>query len=80
MAYQGLDDFLSEQTAPAMKIIEDRIHAEVAQRICEYFGINAIEELNESQIGVIKEAQNSRQKGFIKLGYNLVLQRLRESP
>lgn len=80
MVDKSLDDFLSEQTAPAMKVIEDKIHAEVTGKICEYFGINAINELNEDQISAIKEAQVLREKGFIKLGYNLVLQRLREKP
>lgn len=78
MVDKGLDDFLSAQTAPEMKIIEEKIHAEVTAKICEYFGINAIDELNEDQIGEVKEAEDSREKGFIKLGYNLVLQRLRE--
>lgn len=80
MADKSLDDFLSAQTAPTMKIIEDRIHAEVTAKICKYFGINAIDELSEDQISEVKEAQDSREKGFIKLGYNLVLQRLREKP
>lgn len=80
MVDKGLDDFLSAQTAPEMKIIEEKIHAEVTAKICEYFGINAIDELNEDQIGEVKEAEDSREKGFIKLGYNLVLQRLREKP
>ena len=78
MADKSLDDFLSAQTAPAMKIIEDRIHAEVTAKICKYFGINAIDELSEDQITEVKKAQDSREKGFIKLGYNLVLQRLRK--
>ncbi len=80
MVDKSLDEFLSEQTAPAMKIIEDKIHTEVTEKICEYFDINAINELNEDQFNAVKEAQASREKGFIKLGYNLVLQRLRERP
>ena len=80
MVDKGLDDFLSAQTAPTMKIIEEKIHAEVTEKICEYFGINAIDELNEDQISEVKKAQDSREKGFIKLGYNLVLRRLREKP
>ena len=77
MAEQGLDDFLTETTATEMKRIEDEIHAEVNGKICEYYGINAIDELNEGQIRAVREAEDLRSKGFIKLGYKLVLQELR---
>ena len=80
MVVQSLDDFLTEQTSSEMKRIEDKILAEVGEKICRYFGINSTDELNEDQIREVKDAECSRKKGFIKLGYNLVLQELRARP
>ena len=60
-----------------MKQVEDRIYREVSEGICEYFGIDGIRALSIEQIKQIQEAQETRDKGFVKLGYNLVLRQLR---
>ena len=80
MAGQSLDDFLTEETASKMEWIEGKIREEVSGKICEYYGINSTNELSEDQIRAVAEAQDSRKKGFIKLGYNLLLRELREKP
>ena len=71
-----LDDFLAERSAKAMKNIEDEIHKEVKEGICEYFGIDQIKELTKDQTDQIINAQETRDRGFLKLGYNLVLKQL----
>ena len=73
---QTLGQFLSERTAKEMKRIEEEIHKEVSMGICEYFGSDKLADLTENQIMEIKEAQKGRERGFVKLGYNLVLKQL----
>ena len=77
MKNQILDDFLSDRSAVVMKNIEGEIHKEVLEGICEYFGIGQIEELNKDQTDHIINAQETRDRGFLKLGYNLVLKQLK---
>ena len=76
MNKQILDDFLTERSAKVMKTIEEEIYKEVREGICEYFGIGQINELNKDQTDQIINAQESRDRGFLKLGYNLVLKQL----
>jgi hypothetical protein len=71
---QTLDQFLTERTTKEMKRIEEEIYAEVSDGICAFFGANNVSDLTEEQIEEVSDAQKSRDKGFIKLGYNLVLQ------
>ena len=80
MAGQGLDNFLTEKTSSEMQRIEEEIRAEVEEKICCYFGVPSTDELNEGQIREVREAEASRKKGFIKLGYNLVLRELGARP
>ena len=75
MEHQTLDQFLAERTAAKMKRIEDEIYAEVRDGIFAYFGANNLSDLTEDQIEEVSDAQKARDKGFIKLGYNLVLRR-----
>ena len=70
---QTLDQFLTERTAKEMKRIEEEIYAEVSDGICAFFGANNVSDLTEDQIEEVSDAQKARDKGFIKLGYNLVL-------
>ena len=77
MSDRKLDDFLADRTASAMKRIEEEIYKEVREGICEYFTTDSIRNLKDDQIKQIKEAQEARDKGFLKLGYNLVLKQLR---
>ncbi len=78
MSDRKLDDFLADRTASAMKRIEEKIYKEVREGVCEYFGTDSIRKLKEGQIKQIKEAQEARDKGFLKLGYSLVLKQLRQ--
>ena len=73
MSDQSLDQFLVDRTAEAMKRIEGEIFAEVREGICVFFGADALSDLTEDQIDQVIGAQKARDKGFIKLGYNLVL-------
>ena len=77
MHNQTLDQFLSERTAREMKRIEEEICKEVSAGICEYFGSDNVKDLSEDQITEVKEAQETRERGFLKLGYNLVLKQVR---
>ena len=77
MSDRKLDDFLADRTASAMKRIEEKIYKEVREGVCEYFGTDSIWKLKEDQIKQNNEAQEARDKGFLKLGYNLVLKQLR---
>ncbi|MEC7647731.1 MAG: hypothetical protein VX900_05150 [Pseudomonadota bacterium] len=77
MSDRKLDDFLADRTASAMKRIEEKIYKEVREGVCEYFGTDSIRKLKEDPIKQINEAQEARDKGFLKLGYNLVLKQLR---
>ncbi len=77
MNNQTLDQFLVERTAAEMKRIEETIHKEVSAGVCEYFGLGSLADLTEDQIKEVKEAQEARERGFLKLGYNLVLRQLR---
>ena len=74
-----LDEFLANRTALAMKRIEEEIYKEVRAGVCEYFNIDSIRKLNDAEIQQIKKAQEAREKGFLKLGYNLVLKQLRRT-
>ena len=74
---QTLDQFLSERTAREMRRIEEEICKEVTAGICEYFGLDNVKDLSEDQIKVVEEAQEARERGFLKLGYNLVLKQFR---
>ena len=77
MSDRKLDDFLADRTASAMKRIEEEIYKEVREGVCEYFNTDSIRNLKDDQIKQIKEAQEARDKGFLKLGYNLMLKQLR---
>ena len=77
MSDRKLDDFLSDRTASAMKRIEEKIYKEFREGVCEYYGTDSIRKLKKDQIKQINEAQEARDKGFLKLGYNLVLKQLR---
>ena len=77
MSDRKLDDFLADRTASAMKRIEEKIYKEVREGVCEYFCTDSIRNLTDDQNKQIKEAQEARDKGFLKLGYNLVLKQLR---
>ena len=77
MSDRKLDDFLADRTASAMKRIEEEIYKEVREGICDYFNADSIRNLKDDQIKQIQEAQEARDKGFLKLGYNLVLRQLR---
>ena len=74
---QTLDQFLSERTAREMKRIEEEIYKEVSAGICEYFASGNVKVLSEDHIREVKEAEEARERGFLKLGYNLVLKQLR---
>ena len=73
MSDQTLDQFLADRTAETMKRIEGEIFAEVRDGICVFFGADALSALTEDQVDQVIFAQKARDKGFIKLGYNLVL-------
>ena len=77
MSDRKLDDFLADRTASAMKRIEEKIYKEVREGVCEYFNTDSIRNLKDDQIKQIKEAQEAHDKGFLKLGYNLMLKQLR---
>ena len=79
MQDKKLDEFLANRTALAMKRIEEEIYKEVRAGVCEYFNIDSIRKLNDAEIQQIKKAQEAREKGFLKLGYNLVLKQLRRT-
>ena len=79
MSDRKLDDFLAKRTAAAMERIEQEIYKEVREAICEHFGVVSIRNLTDDQVKQIKEAQKARDKGFLRLGYNLVLKQLRRS-
>ena len=76
MNNKNLDDFLTDRSAKAMKSIEEEIYKEVREGICEYFGIRDITGLNEDQIDQLINAQEKRDRGFLKLGYKLVIKKL----
>ena len=73
MNNQILDDFLTKRSAKVMESIQEEIYKEVKEGICEYFGIGDITELNEDQTDQVINAQEAKDRGFLKLGYNLVL-------
>ena len=77
MNNQILDDFLAKRSAKVMESIQEEIYKEVREGICEYFGIDEITELNEDQIDQVINAQEARDRGFLKLGYNIVLKYLK---
>ena len=77
MDNQILDGFLTKRSAKVMESIQEEIYEEVREGICEYFGIGDIMELNEDQIDQVINAQETRDRGFLKLGYNLVLKQLK---
>ena len=79
MSDRKLDDFLAKRTAAAMERIEQEIYKEVREAICEHFGVVSIRNLTDDQVRQIKEAKEARDKGFLRLGYNLVLKQLRRS-
>ena len=79
MQDKKLDEFLANRTALAMKRIEEEIYKEVRAGVCEYFNIDSIRKLNDAEIQQIKKAQEAREKGFLKLGYNLVLKQLKRT-
>ena len=79
MNNQILDVFLAKRSAKVMKSIEEEIYKEVREGICEYFGIEGIKELNEDQIDQVINAQETRDRGFLKLGYNLVIKKLKRT-
>lgn len=77
MSHPNLDQFLAERTAGEMKQIEEKIYEEVSAGICEFFGADDVTDLTEDQMKQVKEAEITRDRGFLKLGYNLVLKHLR---
>ena len=77
MDNQILDGFLTKRSAKVMESIQEEIYKEVREGICEYFGIEDITELNEDQIDQVINAQETRDRGFLKLGYNLVIKKLK---
>ena len=77
MNNQILDDFLTKRSAKVMESIQEEIYKEVREGICEYFGIENITELNEDQVDQVINAQETRDRGFLKLGYNLVIKQLK---
>ena len=77
MNNQILDVFLTKRSAKVMESIQEKIYKEVREGICEYFGIEDITELNEDQIEQVINAQETRDRGFLKLGYNIVLKHLK---
>ena len=77
MNNQTLDVFLAKRSAKVMKSIEEQIYKEVRDGICEYFGLEDITELNEGQVDQVINAQEIRDRGFLKLGYNLVIKKLK---
>ena len=79
MSDKKLDNFLAKRTAAAMERIEQEIYKEVREAICEHFGVVSIRNLTDDQVTQIKEAKKARDKGFLRLGYNLVLKQLRRS-
>ena len=79
MSDRKLDDFLVKRTAAAMERIEKEIYKEVRGAVCEHFGVVSIRNLNDDQVKQIKEAKDARDKGFLSLGYKLVLEQLRRS-
>ena len=79
MSDKKLDNFLAKRTAAAMERIEQEIYKEVREAICEHFGVVSIRNLTDDQVRQIKEAKEARDKGFLRLGYNLVLKQLRRS-
>jgi len=77
MSNEILDDFLTKRSAKVMESIQEEIYKEVREGICEYFGIGDITELNDGQIDQVINAQETRDRGFLKLGYNMVLKQLK---
>jgi hypothetical protein len=77
MNNQILDDFLTKRSAKVMESIQEEICKEVREGICDYFGIENITELNEDQVDQVINAQENRDRGFLKLGYNLVIKQLK---
>ena len=72
MNNQILDDFLTERSAEVMKKIEEEIHKEVGEGICEYFGIGQINELTKDQTDQIKTLHDEG------LGYRRIAKQLNE--
>ena len=79
MSDKKLDNFIVKRTAAAMERIEQEIYKEVREAICEHFGVVSIRNLTDDQVRQVKEAKKARDKGFLRLGYNLVLKQLRRS-
>ena len=77
MSDSKLDDFLADRTVSAVKPIEEEIYEEIREGVCEYFNTDNIGNLKDDQVKQIKEAQMARDKGFLKLGNNMVLKQLR---
>ena len=77
MNNQILDDFLTKRSTKVMERIQEEIYKEVREGICEYFVIGDITELNDDQIDQVINAQETRDRGFLKLGYNMVLKHLK---
>ena len=77
MNNQILDVFLTKRSAKVMESIQEKIYKEVREGICEYFGVEDITELNKDQIEQVINAQETRDRGFLKLGYNIVLKHLK---
>ena len=75
MKDQSLDEFLAKRTANAMKRIEEEIYIEVSEGICAFFNAGNVSDLTEDEIQKVSDAEKERDKGFLKLGYNLVLKR-----
>ena len=72
-----LDDFLTKRSAKVMESIIEEFYIEVREGICQYFSKKDIMELNEDQIDKVINVQETRDRGFLKLGYNLALKQLK---
>lgn len=73
MLKQDFEEFVSKGTESKMKLIEEEIFNEVSNKICEYFGTRDITDLTEKQLAQIETAENKKHRGFLKLGYKLII-------
>ena len=75
MAGQGLDNFLTEQTSSEMKRIEEDTSGGRRENLL-LLRRTLYRRTQRRPNKEVREAEASRKKGFIKLGYNLVLREL----
>ena len=75
MTDRTLNQFLRDQTAEAMSGIEEEIYDKVRQGICAFFDVDDVSDLTQDEIQAISDAEMALDKGFLKLGYKMVLKR-----